>query len=61
MSSAGNIKFIVGTAYPAWCELYLDGRKVGQLHHSELADLLYVTKQAMKEARRVLGDDADEV
>ena len=61
MSSAGRIAIVVWEPYPAWCEISIDGEKVAKLHHRELADLKYVTEQAMKKARLLLGTDRDEV
>ena len=61
MSSAGIISINVSSPYPVWCEIYIDEERVGRIHHRSLADLLHATKQAMKEARLVLGNDTDEV
>jgi len=61
MSSAGRISINVSPPYPSWCEICIDGERVGCLHHKELADLKHAVEQAMKEARLMLKDDAGEV
>ena len=58
MAKAGRIEIKVDTgSYPAWCCLYIDGEKVGQLNHREIGDLFYATRKAIQEARAALPDE----
>ena len=59
--TAGKIKMNVRQPYPAWVDIYHDGKKIATIHHSELSDLAYVVKKSSQLARGYLGGRAEEV
>jgi hypothetical protein len=57
MAAAGKFSINVWRGgHPVWCVLSYDGQEIAQLHHSDLRDLRYAVKQAMREVRKVLRE-----
>jgi|KBSSwiStaDraftv2_1062776.scaffolds.fasta_scaffold624700_2 hypothetical protein len=55
MAIGGKFKIDVSRGgYPVWCTLFYEGKEITRLHHSDLRDLRYAAKQAMREARQQL-------
>lgn len=57
MSKAGDWEFNVWRGgYPAWCEIFYNGKKLAQIRHTELHDIKYAAERAINEARLALPD-----
>lgn len=54
MSKAGIFEIRVTDPYPAWCEIFIEGQRVGSVSHKDLIDLRHAATKAMMEARSKL-------
>jgi hypothetical protein len=62
MARAGKFEIEVTDPYPSWVRItYADVEILRNVHHKELSDLEYCVRQAMRDARLLLKNDATEV
>lgn len=61
MPKAGNFEIEVTGPHPCWLRLAYEGRTLLTIRHNEIRDLEFVIDRAKAEAKRRLGNDADEI
>lgn len=58
MSSAGDWRIEVSEPYPAWSEVFFEGKSLVRVHHRDLRDLEYAVKRAILETRGKLPESS---
>lgn len=54
MSIAGKWTIEVGSPHPVWCRILFGDQEIHGIPHTELRDLEYAVRRAVKEARNAL-------